>query len=340
MRIGLVGVGRIGAFHARTLSQLPHVSSVVVTDADLGRARDVAAELSLEAADSLDDLLRSGADALVVATATATHPALILRGVQAGIPVFCEKPVASDIGGTLEVIRQTAGSRVPVQVGFQRRFDAGYAAAREAAQSGSLGWVHTIRATTLDAAPPPESYLATSGGFFRDCAVHDFDAIRWVTGREVLTAYAVGRNRGADMFLAADDVDTVSALLTLDDDTLAVVSNSRYNAAGYDVRLELLGSQDGISAGLDDRLPLRSAQPGVAFPSGPAYPQFLERFGDAYRAELTAFTRLVAGGEPSPCTMQDALEAFYIAEACELSRRRNAPVQLAEVRSEQPAARL
>jgi myo-inositol 2-dehydrogenase/D-chiro-inositol 1-dehydrogenase len=339
MRIGLVGVGRIGAFHARTLSRLPHVSSVVVTDADPGRARDVAGELGLGQADSLDALLSSGPDALVIATATDTHPALIMRGVQAGLPVFCEKPVAADIGGTLEVIRQAAGGQAPVQVGFQRRFDAGYAAARDAVRSGSLGWVHTIRATTLDAAPPPQEYLAASGGFFRDCSIHDFDAIRWVTGREVVSAFAVGQNRGAEMFRAVDDVDTVSALLTLDDDTLALVSNSRYNAAGYDVRLELLGSEGGISAGLDDGLPLRSAQPGVTFPAGPAYPQFMERFRDAYQAELTAFTHLVADGGPSPCTMQDALEAFYIAEACELSRRRNAPVQLAEVRSEQPAAR-
>jgi myo-inositol 2-dehydrogenase/D-chiro-inositol 1-dehydrogenase len=184
MRIGLVGVGRIGAFHASTFSQLPQVDTVI-----------------------------------------------------------CEKPVAPDVDGTVAVIKRTTGSAVPVQVGFQRRFDVGSGAARQAARSGSLGWVHTVRATTLDAAPPRPEYRPGSGGFFRDCAVHDFDAIRWVTGHEVMEVYAVGVNRGAEFFQAAGDVDTLSAMLT-----------------------------------------------------------------------------------------QDALEASYIAEACEVSRQRHAPVRMAEVR--------
>lgn len=332
MRIGLIGVGRIGAFHAARLSQLPQVKSVILTDADAARAREAAERLGCETASSLDELLGSGIDALVVATATDTHPQIILRGVRAGLPVFCEKPVAADVDGTLEVIQGASGAVALVQIGFQRRFDAGYVAARAACQSGSLGWVHTIRATTLDPSPPPADYVAASGGFFRDCAVHDFDAIRWVTGHEVVEVYAVGVNRGEDYIRAAGDVDTQAALLTLDDGTLALVSNSRYNAAGYDVRLELLGSAAGISVGLDDRMPLRSVQPGVTFPAGPAYPHFLERFRDAYHAELAAFVELAAAGGDSPCTMQDALEAFYIAEACEVSRQRHAPVQVAEVR--------
>jgi myo-inositol 2-dehydrogenase / D-chiro-inositol 1-dehydrogenase len=332
MRIGLVGVGRIGAFHASTLSQLPQVDTVIVTDADMSRACAVAGRLGLATAGSVAAMLSSGVDALVIATATSTHPGLILRAVTKGLPVFCEKPVAPDVDGTVAVIKRTTGSAVPVQVGFQRRFDIGYGAAREAARSGSLGWVHTVRATTLDAAPPPPEYLRGSGGFFRDCAVHDFDAIRWVTGHEVMEVYAVGVNRGAEFFQTAGDVDTLSAMLTMDDDTLALVSNSRYNAAGYDVRLEVLGSSDGVSAGLDGCLPLRSVQPGVDFPAGPAYPGFIDRFRDAYQAELAAFVDLAANGGDSPCTMQDALEAIYIAEACEVSRQRHAPVWVAEVR--------
>ena len=124
----------------------------------------------------------------------------------------------------------------------------------------------------------------------------------------------------------------MAVVLTLDDDSLAVVSNTRYNGAGYDVRLEVLGSEDSIGVGLDDRLPLRSAEPGTAFPAGSPYPSFMERFADAYRCELEAFVDLVAHGGDSPCTMQDALEAFYIAEACELSLARHQPVQVGEVR--------
>jgi myo-inositol 2-dehydrogenase / D-chiro-inositol 1-dehydrogenase len=332
MRIGLIGVGRIGVFHASTLRGLPGVDSLIITDADPDRAREVARQFGAQVAESVPELLDAGLDALVIAAATGAHPELIKRGVRAGIPVFCEKPVAPDVEGTLDVIKSTSENAVPVQIGFQRRFDAGFRSAREAAQSGSLGWLHTIRSTTFDAAPPPAGYIPGSGGIFRDCAVHDFDAIRWVSGREVTAVYATGANRGEEFFRAAGDVDTASVTLTMDDGTLAVVSCGRYNDAGYDVRLELLGSAGGICAGLDDQMALRSAEPGEDFPAGPAHRDFVGRFGDAYMAELAAFIGVAAGQAPSPCTLEDALEAFYVAEACELSRHRQQPVLVAEVR--------
>jgi myo-inositol 2-dehydrogenase/D-chiro-inositol 1-dehydrogenase len=332
MRLGLIGAGRIGAFHAGTLRKLDDVDTVVVTDADPVRARQTADLLGVRYADDVDALFATGPDGVVIAAPTSTHPDLILRAVAEGVPVFCEKPVATDVDGTLRVIERLAGSDVPVQIGFQRRFDAGYTAAREAVRSGAVGWVHTVRATTMDPAPPPAAYIATSGGFFKDCSVHDFDIIRWVTGREITEVYAVGANRGAEFFLAEGDVDTAAALLTLDDGTLALVSGTRYNAAGYDVRLEVLGSTADVVAGLDDRVPLRSAEPGIAWPTGPAYPGFLERFALAYETELAAFTEVARGRSPSPCTATDALEAFYVAEACELSRREHRPVALTEIR--------
>jgi myo-inositol 2-dehydrogenase/D-chiro-inositol 1-dehydrogenase len=332
MRIGLIGVGRIGVFHASTLRGLPGVDSLIITDADLDRAREVADRLGAQAAGSVTELLGAGVDAVVIAAVTDAHPELIKRGVRAGVPVFCEKPVAPDVEGTLDVIKSTNGSAVPVQIGFQRRFDAGFRAAREAARSGSLGWLHTIRSTTFDAAPPSAGYILGSGGIFRDCAVHDFDVIRWVSGREVEQVYATGANRGEEFFRAAGDVDTASAALTLDDGTMAVVSCGRYNDEGHDVRLELLGSAGSICAGLDDRMALRSAEPGESFPAGPAHRDFWGRFGDAYAAELAAFVDVAAGRTASPCTLEDALEAFYVAEACELSRHRRQPVPVAEVR--------
>ncbi|MCW6006648.1 Gfo/Idh/MocA family oxidoreductase [Micromonospora sp. CPCC 205371] len=334
MRIGLAGVGRIGAFHAETLRGLDHVESLVVADADPDRAATVAGKLggSVTAVETPAELFSAGIDGLAIAAATDAHAGLILDAVEAGLPVFCEKPVAPDVPGTLAVLDQVARSTVPVHIGFQRRFDAGFTAARDAVQSGRLGWVHTLRAGTLDPAPPSAQYIATSGGFFKDCSVHDFDIIRWITGREVVEVYAVGANRGEDFFREADDIDTSAAVLTLDDDTIALVSGTRYNAAGYDVRLEVLGAKDSVSVGLDDRLPLRSAEPGVAWPGGTPYPNFMERFRAAYIAELTAFTDLVAGKAESPCTVADALEAFYVAEACDLSRRQHRPVEVAEVR--------
>jgi myo-inositol 2-dehydrogenase / D-chiro-inositol 1-dehydrogenase len=333
MRIGILGLGRIGAFHAETLSGLDAVESLVLTDPFAEAAKSAAERFGGEVVDSPEALLAAGVDGIVVAAATDAHPKLILAGVEAGIPVFCEKPVAKHMSEGVEVLRAVEGSHVPIQIGYNRRFDTGFVNARAAVQSGELGKLHTVRSTTLDPAPPPAAYIAASGGIFRDCSVHDFDIIRWVTGREVVEVYAVGGNRGAEYIKEAGDADTTGAILTLDDGTLAVISNSRHNARGYDVRMEIHGFTDSIAVGLEDKLPLRSVEPGVTFPAGTPHDFFMDRFTAAYRAELTAFTEVVAGTRPSPCTIADALEAGWIAEACTLSLHEHRPVTIAEVRS-------
>ena len=333
MRLGLIGLGRIGSFHAQTLTDLPMVDSLVVTDAVPAVTAEVAARLGAEPADTPAALLAAGVDGVVVAAATDAHPELILAGVDAGLPVFCEKPVAGTIQEGVEVARRVEAAGVPVHIGYQRRFDAAFQAARAALAGGELGWLHTMWATTLDPAPPPAAYVAVSGGIFRDCSVHDFDSIRWVTGREVVEAYATGGNRGDKLFAEAGDVDTSAAVLTLDDGTLVLVSNSRYNPRGYDVRMELHGSRDSIAVGLEDHVPLRSVEPGATFPAGEPHQSFVHRFLPAYRAELEAFTEVVAGRRPSFCTVADALEAGWIAEACTTSLWLYRPVRMEEVRS-------
>ncbi|CAM5392391.1 Inositol 2-dehydrogenase/D-chiro-inositol 3-dehydrogenase [Streptomyces badius] len=167
--------------------------------------------------------------------------------------------------------------------------------------------MHTVRAVTSDPAPPPAAYLPLSGGLYRDCLVHDFDILRWVTGREVSEVYATGSDTGPAMFREAGDVDTAAALLTLDDGTLATATATRCNGAGYDVRMELAGELDQIAVGLDDRTPLTSAEPGG--PGAPAkpWPGFLERFAPAYEAELDAFLRVARGELANPCDGQEPL---------------------------------
>jgi myo-inositol 2-dehydrogenase/D-chiro-inositol 1-dehydrogenase len=331
MRIGLVGVGRIGAFHAATLKSLPAVDQVVVADADASRAELVAKDLGLEFAADVDQLLGSDLDGFVIAAATSAHADLIAKGVAVGLPTFCEKPVAQDLADTQRVVSLVEASDVPVHIGFQRRFDLGYQAARRQVQAGELGFIHHIRANTNDAFPPPQEYIPTSGGFFRDCTVHDFDIIRFVTGREVVSVFATGANRGEAFFGQYGDVDAAAALLTLDDSTFVSVSGTRYNAAGHDVRMEVLGSLGSVAVGLDEHTALKSAEAGVTFPEGPAHATFMDRFRPAYVAELTAFTEVVAGGREVPCTVRDALQAFRIADACELSRHENRVVSLEEI---------
>jgi myo-inositol 2-dehydrogenase / D-chiro-inositol 1-dehydrogenase len=331
MRLGLIGLGRIGAFHADTLTSLDAVDELVVTDVVPAAVDRIVAKYGATPAASPAELLTSGVDGVIIAAATDAHPQLILAAIEAGLPVFCEKPVAKGAAEAAEVLRHCAGATV--QIGYNRRFDPGFVAAREAVRSGELGWLHTVRSTTMDPAPPPDSYLRVSGGIFRDCSVHDFDIIRFVTGHEVVEAYATGSTRGDRVFAESGDASTTAAVLTLDDDTLVVVSNTRYNARGYDVRLELHGSADSVAVGLEDKLPLRSVEPGVTFPAGPPHQFFMDRFTEAYRRELAAFTEVVAGTRDSPCTVADAVEAGWIAEACTLSMREHRPVRMTELRT-------
>jgi myo-inositol 2-dehydrogenase / D-chiro-inositol 1-dehydrogenase len=334
MRLGLIGLGRIGAFHAQTLADLAAVDSLVVTDAVPAVTKEVAERVGAAPVDSVAELLAAGVDGVLVAAATDTHPELVLAAVEAGLPVFCEKPLARAVDDAVWVARRVQESGVPVQVGYPRRFDPAFLVGRAAVESGELGALHTVRSTTLDPAPPPAAYLAGSGGIFRDCAVHDFDAVRWVTGREVVEVYATGSDRGDPVFSEIGDVHTAAVILTFDDGALGVVSVSRGNPRGYDVRLELHGTADSAAAGLDDGLPLRSLDPGVTFPAGPPHSFFMDRLATAFRAELAAFSEVVAGSRPSPCTVRDALEVAFIAEAATLSLQEHRPVRIEEVRAE------
>ncbi|WP_041825183.1 MULTISPECIES: Gfo/Idh/MocA family protein [Streptomycetaceae] len=331
MRIGFLGAGRIGSFHAAVLAGHDGVDEVLIGDADGARAAGLAERIGARAAGSVDEVFTAGVDAVVIATATASHAELITRAARAGLPAYCEKPIALDLAGTLAALREVEAAGTMLQMGFQRRFDAGYLAAREALRSGRLGRVHTIRAVTSDAAPPPPEFLPHSGGLIRDCLVHDFDVVRWLTGREVTEVFATGAAGGAAFFRAAGDVDTAAALLTLDDGTLVTATATRYNGAGYDVRLELAGERDQLVVGLDDRTPFTSAEPGG--PGAPRRPWtgFLERFDAAYRAELAAFVDAVRGVRPNPCSGREALHALLVAEACERSRLERRPVALAEL---------
>lgn len=223
MRIGLIGLGRIESFHADTLADLSQVSELVVTDPVAAATDAVTARVTkARAVESPQALLDSGVDGAVIAAATNTHFALLLAAVKAGVPTFCEKPIARTADEAVQVRDLVAGSDVAVQIGYPRRFDPAFVAARDAVRAGTLGRVHTIRSTTMDPAPPPTAYLAISDGIFRDCSVHDYDAVRWVIGREVVDVYAVGAvdpTAPDQMYAANGDWTTVSTLLTMDDGT-------------------------------------------------------------------------------------------------------------------------
>jgi myo-inositol 2-dehydrogenase/D-chiro-inositol 1-dehydrogenase len=327
----LLGAGRIGTMHGPLLRSLDGVDEMLIGDADGTRAEQLAG--SLERAQAKDpDTVIGTCDALIITAASDAHAPLVRSALPRGIPIFCEKPLASTLQDTIALAREIEDSGVPFQLGFQRRFDAGYREARRMLQSGELGTLYAVRLAGHDPAPPHESYIRASGGLFRDFSVHDFDVIRWLTGLEVDEVYADGAVRGFPVFAKYDDVDTAVATLRMAGGPLVAMTVSRHDPLGYDIRAELFGSRDSVSVGLGPHTPMHSLEPGVPPPAGPAWSGFPVRFAQAYRDELTGFIALASGKvATSPCTARDGVEALRIAEAATRSMHEHRPVRLAEI---------
>ncbi len=330
MKIALIGAGRIGRYHAGILADLVGGSNVAVTDIDADRARSVADEIGGRFAPTSEEAI-DGVDALAIASATNVHAANLRLGADAGLPMFCEKPIALDLAESRAVVEYVEAKGVAVQLGFQRRFDPAYREARRLIESGEIGTVYTIRLAGHDPAPPHEDYIPASGGLLRDFSIHDFDLIRFLTGSEVDEIYALGAVRGSEVFAKYGDVDTAVATLRMADGILAVLTVARQDPLGYDIRTEIMGSKDSVSVGLGPQMPLRSLEPGVPPPAGPAWANFIKRFDQAYRDELAYFLRVAAGEVPSPCTLRDGLEALRVSEAGTISLHEHRPVRVPDV---------
>jgi myo-inositol 2-dehydrogenase/D-chiro-inositol 1-dehydrogenase len=329
MRVAQLGAGRIGAMHAAILADLLEPGALVVADVDPTRAASVAASTGATAA-GIEDAI-SSADALVIAASSSAHPELIRAAIRRGVPTFCEKPLATDLDETRRVADEVEASGISFQLGFQRRFDAAYREARRLVEDGSLGTLYVVRLAGHDPEPPHEAYIPTSGGIFNDFSIHDFDVTRWLTGQEIDEVYADGDVLGFPMFAKYGDVDTAVATLRLSGGTRAILSTTRHDPLGYDIRTELFGSGDSVTIGLGPRTPMRSLEPGVPPPAGPAWSQFMERFREAYEDELRAFLRVARGEEESACTARDGLEAARVAVAATRSLREHRPVRVVEV---------
>ena len=330
MRVGLLGVGRLGAAHAATLRGLKDVTELRVYDADAGRARDVAKDVGAKAVDSVDAAL-DGVDAAVLVTPTNTHATLIRQCLDAGISTFCEKPIAIGIPETKEIVAHVDRTKGRLQIGFQRRFDAGYRRAREALAGGKLGPVYSFVMVSCDRLPPPDAYVATSGGQFKDQFIHDFDITRFLFADEVDEVTATGSTLGFPQYDAMKDVSTSAVMLKLRGGAIGLATALRHNEAGYDIHVEIHAAKDTLAIGVDPRTPWRSVEADAPKLAGPAYPSFFVRFGDAYTAELTHFLKFARGEAENLCTAQDALEALRIAEAAGRSWRERRTVKLSEI---------
>jgi myo-inositol 2-dehydrogenase/D-chiro-inositol 1-dehydrogenase len=332
VRIGVIGVGRIGRMHAELLArQVPGAALAMVHDA-FARAGDaVGAELGVPAAESVEELLRSpDVDAVAICASTETHADLLVAAARAGKPAFCEKPISLELEEVDRALAEIERAGIAVQIGFNRRFDPAHESVARAVADGTIGDVHLVRISSRDPAPPPLEYVLGSGGIFLDMTIHDFDMARYVTGSEVVEVYARGALRVEPSFAQADDVDTAVVTLTHANGCLTVIDNSREAAYGYDQRVEAFGAL-GMAASenpLAHTGMVRTAQ-GTSAPALPHF--FLDRYVPSYLREWEAFVTAVRDGVPPPVSAADGRAPLVIGLAAWRSLRENRPVTIAEV---------
>jgi myo-inositol 2-dehydrogenase/D-chiro-inositol 1-dehydrogenase len=325
MRVLLCGAGQVGSLHAGNLVRAAAASEVLIADVDATRAVDLALRVGARPAPAADPFAAEP-DAVVIAAATPAHAGLVRACIERGLPCFCEKPLSAEVDETVALVREVEAAALPVQVGFMRRFDPALRELRGLIGRGGLGRVHTLHVASHDHEPPPEEYVARSGGMFRDQLIHDFDMIRWVTASEVESVYAAGAVRTIDFAERYGDVDTCALVLTLVGGAFVLLAGTREDGSGEDVRIEVVGSKESVAAGMNARTPLRLLDPiGVEEGHSP-YTSAFDRFAAGYAAEMDHFLALAAGRAENPCPPRDALGTLLVAVAAERSRAAGAPV--------------
>jgi myo-inositol 2-dehydrogenase/D-chiro-inositol 1-dehydrogenase len=326
---GVIGAGRIGNLHARHIAgAIDGAHLVAVMDADLGVAQKAAfggAKITQDVNDIFND---SAIDAVLIASPTFLHAEQVKAAAKAGKMIFCEKPVDLDLAKTVEAMKLVDDTGVPFQIGFNRRFDPGYAELARAVKAGELGRCELFRSQSSDPAPPPEAYIKVSGGLYIDSVIHDIDTARFVVG-DIKRVTALGRSLTDPVFERNNDIDTSVLTLEFESGALGVIMNSRRTVYGYDLRVEVFGEK-GKFVTEDERATKvwKYHKEGI---KGDFYYYFIERFRDAYRAELQAFVDAVRKGEkPAPGT-KDAVESLRVAIAATRSLREGRPVEISEV---------
>ncbi|PYE86625.1 inositol 2-dehydrogenase [Phyllobacterium leguminum] len=326
LRVGLLGAGRIGRVHAVNIAGHARSELIAVSDVNEDAARLLAEAHGAKAASTEEILADSSIDAVLIATSTDTHSDLIEKATAAGKAVLCEKPVDLSLDRARACLEAVSSARVPVMIGFNRRFDPNFAMIKAAVAAGEIGKPELLSITSFDPAPPPLSYVKLSGGLFRDMMIHDFDMANFIMGDMPKTVSAVGTSIVDPAIGAAGDVDTAVVTLTYADGRITVIKNSRRAVYGYDQRLELLGSQGLLSAAnvLENTVSKATAA-GVTS----ARPEFffLERYMRAYAAEWDAFVKAVLDGADIPVTLRDGVAALALAEAATISARTGQPVE-------------
>jgi len=333
LAIGLIGVGRLGRVYARDLAgRIAETRLVAVADPVGTLAQEVAAEFDVprhytDPQALIDD---AAVEAIVIVSPTDTHRQLVIAAAQRGKPTFCEKPPALSLDEIAAMKAAIAKSGIFFQMGFMRRFDSGYAAAKKQIEGGRIGTPLVFKSTSRDPFRPSLEYAnpKSSGGMLIDMGIHDFDLARWFMG-DVKTVATIGATIAYPELLTVGDIDNAVASLTFTSGKIGVVDLSRSGIYGYDIATEILGLEGTLKIGY-----LRETPVMVLTKNSVAHdtvPYFMERFRDAYTTQLQNFAQNVLQDRPAPITIDDGLEALRIGVAATRAHETQKPVVVADI---------
>ncbi|NNE81686.1 MAG: inositol 2-dehydrogenase [Silicimonas sp.] len=334
INIAVLGCGRIGRMHAANIAAHPRAALAMVYDIHAPSAGEVGDAHGVKVADSPETVFSSGdVDAVLIATATPTHADYIEAAVAAGKPVLCEKPIDLSLARVNACAEKVADKGVPVQIGFNRRFDPGHRAARDAVVAGEIGELHQVIITSRDPGMPPRAYYEEAGGLFRDMVIHDFDLARFMLGEEPTQVFAVG-GRLIDPALMdeLDDYDTSMVIVRTASGKQCHINTSRTSTFGYDQRVELLGETGMVQSLNRKPTEVRKFGASAVERAEPYLEFFIERYREAFDAEVDAFVDALENGTPVQASFEDGRRALILAEAAMLSAREGRFVSVDEVK--------
>eukprot|EP00184_Porphyridium_aerugineum_P003564 CAMPEP_0184707814 /NCGR_PEP_ID=MMETSP0313-20130426/37460_1 /TAXON_ID=2792 /ORGANISM="Porphyridium aerugineum, Strain SAG 1380-2" /LENGTH=427 /DNA_ID=CAMNT_0027169395 /DNA_START=199 /DNA_END=1482 /DNA_ORIENTATION=+ len=328
--LGVIGCGRIGQVHSKSISEMHNAELIMVSDPFEDSGRKVAATYHTEFSPDWKTLVHDPRiQGVVIGSPTPFHAEQILECCKAGKDIFCEKPISTNLDVIDECLKAVEKAGVRLLVGFQRRFDSNFKHIHDEIAKGAIGQVRMFQIVSRDPAPPPQEYLEKSGGIFLDMASHDFDMARFVTGAEIEEVYVCGAAFDPEA-RGAKDLDSVIMTLKMSNGAFGTIQNSRRCAMGYDQRIEVFGSQ-GIISG-NNKTPdtvVVSNSKGVT--SGLPYSFFMDRYEGAYTGAMRAFAEVIHDNKAPLVTGADGRAPIVAAMAASISARENRPVKLSEI---------
>lgn len=331
--IGIIGAGRIGQVHAKSIASRVNGAKVkTMADPFMSEKTEIAVKsMGVEnvTKDYHEILQDPEIDAVLICSSTNTHSAISLEAIAAGKHVFCEKPIDFEVDRIKEVMQALEKSNVKYQVGFNRRFDHNFAAVKEAVENGKIGKPHIIKVTSRDPEPPSAEYVKVSGGMFLDMTIHDFDMVRFLAGCDATEVYVQSAVLVDPEIGKAGDVDTAVITLQMENGAIAVIDNSRKAVYGYDQRVEVFGDKGMVKVENDKLSSVEfSGRAGVESEK-PLY-FFLERYMDAYAKEMEAFVKSIEEDTPVPLSAEDGLKPVLMGLAAKKSVKEHRPVKISE----------